>query len=224
MQPENTNAPNEPQIVVPGNTPPSNSPSNQSSNYDFILNPKKKKASINPLAGRPIKQQVIMIGIVLIALLIMINIARGLLAGKSDKDYYINIVQNQQQLIVLSENALDVNSLSTENRNYAITTLVSVRSDQVRTLRYLSKQKVKIKPAVLNSKVDLQANKNLAAAIPNDRYNKLFYEVSKEKMKNYQNSLVQTYKITENKGTKKVLSQYYDSSELLKKMLKEPSI
>lgn len=223
MQPENTNPPTEPQVVVPnGNNSPT-TPPDQTQSYDFIMNPKKKKISKNPLAGKSMKQQIIVIGIALVAVFIVINIAKGLLSGKSDKDYYINIVQNQQQLIVLSENALDVNSLSTENRNFAVTTLVSVRSDQVRTLRYLSKQKVKIKPAVLNSKVDLQANKKLAAAIPNDRYNQLFSEISKEKIKNYQSSLVQTYKISDNKATKKVLSQYYDSAELLKKFLKEPS-
>jgi hypothetical protein len=142
---------------------------------------------------------------------------------RSDNDYYIKIAQNQQQLIVLSDNALKVNSLSVDNRNFAITTLVSIRSDQSRILRYLGKQKIKLKPAVLNKYIDTNANKQLIASIPNDGYNQLFYQVTKEKMQNYQNSLIGIYKITKNKSAKEVLSKDYDSAELLKKMLKEPS-
>lgn len=212
MQSNNTNP-------IPSQPQPVPNPSGPDSSYDFITNPKPQpKKNLLSAANSPWKRVLIVLAGLLIIYFLYTFIS-GLLSGGSDKPAYLNVSQNQQVIIVLSQEALKNTKLSGENKGFALTASSSVASDQAVINKYLRKNKVKLNPKILNKQVDAASLTKLKNADINNTYNETFQTLMKQKLIKYQASLKQAYVKTKNVAGKKVLSKNYDSANLLLKML-----
>jgi len=207
-------------------TPPTTiSPSGQSggSDYDFITNASKSPQKSNMFNGKNTLQRVAVVVGLLVIVLIVFSIGRSLLGGKSNTPQFLSVAQNQQQIIELSNNALQVSGLTLENRNFAVTTKVSVASDQKLILNYLKNKKFKTNDQLLNKTIDAKASKKLADSIANNTYNDTFKTIMQEKLQLYQDSLVSAYQSSKTANTKKVLEDISSSADILQKMIENPS-
>lgn len=209
MQPNNQ----QPQTVIPP------SGQNGGSEYDFISSTPDTPKKMNPLNGNNTFQKVIVLAALLAIVLIVFLVGRSLLAPKSNTAELLAVAQNQQQVIALSNSALDVPSLSVSNRNFAITTKSVVTSDQKVVLGYLAKKKIKTSDELLNKKIDTEATKTLTDSIANNTYNENFKKVMKEKIQLYQDSLLPAYNTSTTQKGKDLFNGMSESNDLLLKML-----
>ena len=209
--------------MQPNNQPPSNviPPTGQSggNEYDFISSTSNAPQATNPLSGGNTFKKVFVILALLVIVLIVFMIGKSLLGGKSNAPQLLAVAQNQQQVILLSKNALEVPGLSNENRNFATTAKLTVGSDQKIILTYLAKKKIKTSDELLNKNIDAEANKKLTTSIDNNTYNETFKTVMKEKLQLYQDSLVPAYKSSTTQKGKDLFNTISESNDLLIKML-----
>ncbi|MEI8338525.1 MAG: hypothetical protein WCF91_01185 [bacterium] len=209
MQPNNQ----QPPTVIP--------PSGQSSGheYDFITSTASAPQTTSPLGGDNKFKRVLVVLALLVIVLVVLLVGKSLLAGKSNAPQLLAVAQSQQQVIQLSTNALEVPGLSVENRNFAITSKLSVGSDQKIILKNLADKKIKTSDAILNKKIDSVATKKLSDSIANNTYNETFKNTMKEKLQDYQDSLIPAYKSSATQKGKDLFNTMSESNDLLIKML-----
>ncbi len=194
----------------------------QSNNYEFILNPPAKhRWTFSPSDLGPLKL-IIAAVIVLLLLIIIISVGKSLLAGKSNVPALINVTQDQQEIIHLATAAQQQSGLSVANQNLAITSQLSITSAQNDMLTYLVKLGKKVKPKTLQLKVDPILDSQLTAAVNSNTYDTAFHQAMQTKLTGYQLALKQAYAQTKGPNGRAMLSRQYNDANLLLVMLKQP--
>lgn len=223
VTPSQPQSPVAPQPQQPGQTwstqaaPP---PPPQHGEYEFIMSPNaaESKKPLIPVNGSPLVKLALG-GVGLILLFIVFSVVRGLLSGPSPYPSYAGIAQDQQNLIHLTTNALDQQSLSTGNRQFAATAKVSLISAQKDMLKYLEKNKYKINDKQLELGISSATDKRLETAAAATTYNSTFNEIVKDELTDYKSHLQQTFQKYEIKNGRALLSENYKQADLLIKQL-----
>jgi hypothetical protein len=205
---------------VPYPPQPSQQPTPPQHDYSFITDPSKPpRKRLLPGSGS-LLGRVIVVSVGLLLLIIVFVVIKGLLSGGSASPAFVGIAQDQQELIHLATAAGEESGLNETNKNFAVTTQLSLTSAQTDLLTYLSKNGTKVKEKQLALKISATTDQQLSAAATSNTYNETFNTIMQTKLTEYQKDLQQVY---DNKATgkngKELLSKDYAAANLLLKQL-----
>lgn len=190
-------------------------PSQHGPQFDFIMNPEQPSKRGFNFGGSSLLIKVGVIAGGILILVVLFSILRGVLGGSSNMTAYTVVVQDQQELIHLTAGASTQQGLTTSNQNFLATASTSLTSSQNKTLTYMSKNGLKVKPKVLTLKISKSTDDQLSAAASAGTYNATLKEVMNSKLKAYQRDLQQTYNQVNGKLGRAMLSDQFDQASLL---------
>lgn len=219
--------PGQPQASPPQSSPPPAPPpapltgppyGQQDQSYNFITDspePPKRSLLQTLTGGGSWRGRIILAGAGMLAFLVLILVLRAIVGGGGNAAVLISVVQDQQEIIHLAENASNEQSLSSKNRNFAATAQLAVASSQSQLIGYLTAGGKKIDEKQLNLKVSPTTDEQLVASASTGTYNQTFEEVMRSKIDEYGRDLQKAYE--ENKGPKgrAILTDSYKQAELM---------
>jgi hypothetical protein len=193
------------------------------SNYDFITNPQQYKPKRSLPTGGSKLSRILVVAVGLIILIIAFTVIKGLVSGGGNKAALLHVAQNQQELIHLSTAAAQLQTISADNKNFALTTQLVLTSQKGQLLAYLKQQKQKIDVKQLNLKVSATLDTQLANAAASSTYDATFADVMKSQLIAYQSALKVAYSQTAGANGRKLLNEDYTSARLLLQQLSPAS-
>lgn len=161
--------------------------------------------------------RLVIVGAGLIILLILFVIVKNLLSSGNDNlPALINVVRQQQELVHIAKAAsVSQQPISTNSRNVAVTTELSMTSARSQILSYAVKQHYKIDAKQIiypgAKAIDLQ----LANASAASTFDSTYRLVLKNQLLSYQTSLKQAYAKTTGTKGRELLNRQYDGAGLL---------
>lgn len=214
----------EPQPPSPAPVPPA--PGTPGHNpYDFILNPEKpqKKPTV-PLAGagNSMMQRIAIAGGGLVILIIVAVVGMSLLtSGSKEKTAsLLSIAQYQTELVRVATDA-STKATSISAQNLAQDIQASVLSDNNELLAYMKNNGQKVDPKQLTLKRSKSTDTTLTTAKENNTYDIAFKEIIQSDLGSYMTALKKAYDANPGPKGKTLLSEQYDSAELLLKISKQ---
>lgn len=200
---------------------PNPAPSSLPPGYEFMAStPPPKRASSVPSS---MIMRVVIVVVGLIVLLILFSVIKGIFSGGSNKPQLLSVAQDQQELIHLTTNALLVQTLSTSSKNAAITTQLSITSEQSQLLHYMVKTGIKVNAKQLSLKLSLATDKELTDAAAASSYDATLKTILQTKLGVYQKDLKQAYAKTSGPKGRELLKGDYDGAGLLLIQLDSPA-
>ncbi len=207
MQP-NASAPPPP---IPGQMPV---PPGQ---YDFITDPgsrKPKKGFTLPSGGSKASRILLVVGgfVILIVFFIIGSSILGS-ADKARKQQLIDVVAQQKELIRVAE--IGVKKAKTaEGKNIAITTSLTLTSEQSELIAALKKLGVKADTKTIGG-ANKKTDELLTQAEQANQFDEVFIKKMREDLLKYAKSVQTAYKNNESKSTKEALKAQYDNAATL---------
>ncbi len=163
--------------------------------------------------------RILIVGAGLIILLIAFSIIKGVLSGGGNKAAMLHVVQDQQEIVHLSTAAALVPSISTTNKNFAVSASLVVSSQKSQLLTYLLKQHQKVSLKELHLKVSPSLDAQLTSAAAASTYDLTFRDDMNSQLTDYRAALQLAYKQTPGANGRKLLSEDYSSAVLLQQQL-----
>jgi len=203
-----------PQPVTPTPLPPDHP-------YSFILNP-QQPTNRSPLnVSLPLR--IGMIAGLLVVLLVGFSLVKGAIGGGNKLGETVATVQRQQEMLHVLTGALQQQSLSDQNKSFALTAQLALGSSESKLITYLSKNGTKLKTPTLNLKISKTVDAQLASAIASSTYDSTFNQVMQSQLTAYINGLNAAY--NQNKGQKgrTLLQDDYRQAKLLQQQLTTPT-
>ncbi len=185
-------------------------PDNQ---YEFITSPQlpQKPSGLAALGAVNKKMLALVGGSVLILLIVIISVVVSMLnSGPTNKDHLLAAASLQAELIRVSDVAVK-EAHGPDARNLAITTQLSLRSDQTELTAALKAQKVKAPGAGKNAKTDAL----LTEATQNNRFDQTYMEFIQEQLVDYQKKLYTAHQTSESNKLKETLKNQYLNASIL---------
>ncbi len=221
----------EPQTVLSGAQteaqPPSQPVSPHPPGYEFLSEPARPsgpKFSL-PGIGNSGPMRFLVAGGGLLALLIVFMIVKSILSGGgANLDSFVNIAQDQQALIHLTEGVDQQEGISTTNGNFAATAQLTLDSAQSDLLKYLATNHKKVSPKILNLKVSAKLDQRLQAAAQATTYDQTFKEILNTQLTDYANDLRTVYQNNAGAKGRVLLSNQYNQAQLLITQLNSPAV
>lgn len=130
--------------------------------------------------------------------------------GPTNTDYLLAVAAEQNEIIRVSDIALK-EATGIEARNIAMTTKLSLRSDQSSLTAALKAQKVKMPKAGKNAKTDQM----LTEATQNNRFDEVYLKYIQAELVQYQKKIGTAYKTTVSKQLKETLKTQYKNASVL---------
>ena len=186
-----------------------------SQQYDFINNPAPKpKKSLLPSFGGGKAGKIIFffvsVSVILIVLILLFNLFFG---GSSNLDEIKQLAKKQAEIVRVSEVGVD-KARSTETESFAISTQTVLKTDQNKTVAYLSSNGVKVGDKDLSS-TDSKTDQELQGADTNGTFDTIFTAKLVELLQDYGADLKSIYENTEGKKGQTLLSESYDNVQIL---------
>jgi len=191
--------------------------------YDFIMNPNaptpKKPLGLGGKNAFFVKIGLIVGGV--IVLMVGAAIAINLLTGsKTNTADLLDIAQTQQEIIRISTQASSGSGARDQAlKNFAKNTELSVTTQQLKTLSYLSSQGVKPKAKDLALKQSAETTKQLANAVQTSTFDSAYRQIIATNLDSYASDLQKYYNNSSNTTVRKLLKQDYEQTQLLKAQL-----
>ncbi len=195
--------------------------------YAFITDPQntiKPPTLLSALSGKSLAVRIGLLGGSLIALLIVFNILKGLLVQGFPLQPFVAVLQDQQDLIHLTTNAIaspGAVSLPAPYQNFVATTQATITSSQGQLLKYLLENKQQIKTTELSLKESPTTDAQLTNAVANNTYMSSLQQVMSSQLTLYMSDLHTAYAKTSGKKGHDQLSNEYNQALLLTKQLNE---
>lgn len=191
--------------------------------YDFIMNPSapppKKRLPIPGSNSNPflIKIGLIVGGVILlmIAATVVLNL---LTSGKTSTEEFRSLAQTQQEVIRVAEIG-DDDARSQSVKNAAKSIKLSVTTQQLKTLGYLSKNDITMKAKELELKLNSENDTKLDEANQTSTFDSVFLQVMRGILESYGNDLKQLYDTTSNAEAKKIIKEDFEQTQLLSQQL-----
>src|SRR5206468_2820849 len=163
--------------------------------YSFLTEPTPAPGSKLPGSGSMLGR-VIVLAVGLILLLIIFNVVKGLLAGPSPMPYYVTTAEDQAELLHLVTGATEQHDISTPNKNFALTTHLTMNTHQANTMQYLSINHRKVDKKTLALKLSASTDAALSEAEASQNFNEAFHDTMKTQLQSYQHDLQIAYSHT----------------------------
>lgn len=199
-------------LMQPNQPGPAPSQPNQ---YDFILNPNQKQKP-SPFAGGGMKKRLLIAAGAALVLIIAVSVIASFIssAGSGPVDQLKAIAARQQEIIRVAETG-GREAKSSEGRAFALTTLLSIRTDQQKLQAILTESGIKLTPQELGGKKSAATDEKLAAASANSRYDEAVTEVLTEYLNDYRGLLKTAYDSGPGPNTKAMLDKAFESATAL---------
>jgi competence protein ComGC len=182
-----------------------------------------------PGGGSKLKR-ILLVLAALLLLVIILSAVKSALFTNPNGPAFLSVVQDQQELLHLSNNALQQQqaaqgavSLSAASQNFASTTQVSITSAEKSLLTYMSQQHMKADPKKINLKVSSAVDAQLTAAANAGTYDQTYQQIMQSEMATYQNDLGHAYNLTKGPNGRQLLSNEYKYAKLLLQQLSSPA-
>jgi flagellar basal body-associated protein FliL len=182
--------------------------------YDFIFKPPGGKKSLLP--GGSKKTRIIIVAVGAAILLMMALVLSSILSSprKQAVENLVVAAKQQNDLIRLSEVGVQ-KARGQQARNIAVTTKLSLQSQQGDLLAAIKSQKRKLDNKELNASRDTKADQLLTAAEQNNRFDEVFIEVMELKLKEYQRTVKTAYDSVSSPGLRAALTEQFNSANTL---------
>ena len=190
----------------------------QDNPYQFITDAAHKpKKSLLP-GGDSKKGRIIIVASLVLLLLIAGIIIASLIssASKSGQAEVLKAAQQQAELVRISKIGLD-RAKSTSARNLAMTTNLSLQSDQATLTASLKGSGVKVNAKSLALGKDPKTDVILNTAEQANRFDEVFIETVQKELTEYQTTLKSAYTKTSSKKLKTALEVQFNNAGLLAK-------
>lgn len=198
--------PQSPAPQTPGNNP-----------YDFIMGspagPPQK--GVKGLDGNK-RGRIILVAIVTVVVLIIGIVIMGIIKGSGDKTVpgLISIAQQQTEIARIAAIGAQ-KARSTDTKNFAMTTQVSLESDQLTTVALIKANKGKADTVILAGGKNTKTDALLTQAEQANKFDEVFKQKIQADLVAYQKLVKTTYDTAEGKKTKQALSVVYKHASLL---------
>lgn len=191
-------------------------------NYDFIMSASKPPKA--PIGGGITKDPLIMKLLLIIggAVGFMIIAAVGVnlfLSSKTNLDDLVAIAQTEQEVVRVSVEGKNANSQPIKNA--AMSTQLSVKSQQQAWLTFLQKYRRKVKAEELALKKSTKTDQQLTAAQQTSTFDTTYTTVMRSQLDAYAAQLKQAYSGATNKQERTLLNSQYQGVQLLLKQWPE---
>lgn len=195
-----------------GTTAGQNTSSQQ--NYDFFLNPPPppKKPLINLGASSLTKRIVMAVGGI-VGLIIVVVILSSLLGNHTNFVPLISVAQDQNELIRVATEGVTKASIQT-TENLASNIELTLTTDQLHLLDYLTTNKQTVSSKVLDATKDSSTDQALTTALAESNYDTVFIQTMQSGLTNYYNAIKSAYQTAGSKG-KALLKQDAASDKIL---------
>lgn len=167
--------------------------------------------------GGSSKKGRIVIAVIGAALILIIGIIVSSIlgnAGESTKNDLVTAVQQQTELIRISDIGIK-DAAGAEAKNLAITTNLSLSSVQDDLQDLATKAGAKLEKRTIDAGKDEQTDKDLESAKQINRFDETFTEVMQEKLLAYQQTLKRIHEAAQNESSKNTLSELYNNASNL---------
>lgn len=186
--------------------------------YGFIMNPGTgpQKRSMLPGFGTMSKKQLLIFGgagVLILAMLVTILFSL-LSGGPTNKDQLLAVVAQQNELIRISDIAVK-EARGIEAKNLAMTTKLSLRSDQSSLTAALKAQNVKVGGKDLQAAKDSDTDRLLEDAKQNNRFDEVYLEFIQAALVEYQKNLNTAYKTTISPQLKEAMKIQYQNASII---------
>lgn len=205
--------PNAPPAPPPMQPTPTPQPSNP---YDFIVNPgKPKKKSLLPSSGSSKVQRALVITVVLIIIVVLFMVGSSLLSSgdKAKKEQLISVAKQQNELIRVSEIGLK-KAKSAEARNLAMTTQLSLISEQAELQSAVKGTGVKISAKTIGGK-DPKTDDLFTKAEQANNFDDVFIQKLQADLTKYAKAVKVAYNNTTSKKAKLALEAQFNNAATL---------
>lgn len=190
-------------------------PSNAGSDYDFILNPEKPKHTIpKRMPATPIGR-VAIFGGAIVGLIFLIVIASSLFGGSSSAPAMLSVLQDQQELIHISNTAAQEPDISSSNQNFAATASLSLSSNMAVLESYLSGAGTSVSASSLILKESPATDKLLSNAEASGDFNSTFASTAKQQLNSYLSDIAVAYNQAKGPKGRATLRSDYNQAKLL---------
>lgn len=184
--------------------------------YAFITDPKKMpKQSFLPSGGSQKSRIIIVVGIAFVVIIIAVIVMAVISSiGSGEKQQWLKVAQEQQDLIRISE----LGSQKAQNRdtkNLAVTTKLSLTSSQSTINSLAKKNGAVIDTKSLSLGKDTKVDATLTTAEQTNQFDKVFAEILKTKLTAYQSDMKKLYEGNGSAKTKASLASAYTNAGIL---------
>ena len=188
--------------------------------YDFIVNPSAPPSrSRLPGGNSVVTRSLLVLGGVLVLLVIFIIGKNLLLVDSTNTPLLTTAVSQQQELIHLSGKAVLEPTIDPTTKNFALTTQLTLTSQQQQLLTYLNGQGHKIAPKQLASRVSLATDQQLTAAATDSTYDATFRQIMQTDLTAYKQTLEQAFSKTSGAVGQALINKDHESAQLLLQQL-----
>ncbi|MDQ3064996.1 MAG: hypothetical protein M3Q36_01870 [bacterium] len=191
-------------------------PPKQPSQYDFIMNSQQQRPKRSLLGGgNSFRKTLILIIGGALSIMLILTIALSFLApGSGSTEKLSQLATEQEEIIrIATIGAEDASSLSA--RAFAITTKLSIVSQQKDTIAYLESNNVKFTKEQLTAGIDTDIDEQLDIAQDRNKFDETFSKILSSQLATYANNLETAQQSAGNETVRKFLSDSYYSASLL---------
>lgn len=211
-------------VITPTQPPASYGPQppapQEQNPYDFIVNPPAAPKP-NPMANLSMPKRLLFVGAIAVIILLAFMLVSNLLSsGKRELGtFYAAVITEQQQLISLTETALNERKVGGQAANFATTTNLALSSAQKEVLGYLKTNRIKTDTKLALATTSPTAAQKLKAAEATGEYEAVFADIAATELKEYRTALDNAYVKTSGKVGRDLLKQQFETAGLLQKDL-----
>ncbi len=194
------------------NTPPTPPPAPMPNGnpYDFILNQGQKPK--RSLGGSSKQVRIIMVAVGFFALLVGILVVFSIIssAGKGSTDNLVKLAQQQTEIARVAAIGVEKGG-SSDTKNLAITTQLSLKTSAANTIALLSKQGHKVKEQTLALAQNSQTDTQLDSAAASNTFDETFTKLIKAQLASYRTTLQNDFNATSKTSERQLLQDSFNS-------------
>ncbi len=194
-------------------TPQSSTSHSAHNPYEFITNstnsPKKSLFSGGSKQGK-----IFLILGVLTLIVIALAFVASLAGGSVSKDDYAKLLQQQAEIIRISDLGL-TGAKNKDAKNFVITTKETIQSQQVELTPLATAAGIKVNTKLLAQGINATSDKQLTDAQQLNKYDEVIVTILSDSLRQYQQTLEKIYAGTKAETTQTTLSDAYNAVDIL---------
>ncbi|HVC36724.1 MAG TPA: hypothetical protein VNE40_04780 [Candidatus Dormibacteraeota bacterium] len=202
--------------MPPASYPPPASSSPSSGNYDFIINPPKaSRTSLLSVKSSPAGRLLVVVG-ALFVIVIVTSLLFKVFGSSSTSltTSLVSLTQSQNELIRVS--SIGSQQVVSQNaKNLAIDVQLSLTSSQQQLISYLKHYSSAPSSKQLGLTQDKNTDQQLTAAQAAGTYDATFVSIILNGLNSYSATLARTYSAAKSQNLRQLLSNQYNSAQLL---------
>ena len=198
--------------VAPPPTPTSGQGNGGHNPYEFIINPAATHGKTSN--SSVLKRALTIVGVLIVLTIIGAVVANFLIPKDNTGSHMIAVAQEQQEIVRVADQVART-ATSSQLKNFAITTQMSVDSNRLATLQYMANRKIKADDKTLALKQNTETDKRLKAAQSTNTFDSIAAQTLNTQLVTYQANLKKAYDAVTGKKARALLQTSYDAASAL---------